>query len=53
MLFMAMTIIFLPDLVALVFGKETGFEFGKSWCPLLTLIFLGVLTQRLVAMRAR
>ena len=53
MLFMVITIIFLPDLVAAVFGKEPGFEFGKSWCPLLTLIFLGVLTQRLVAMRAR
>ena len=50
-LFMAITIIALPDLVAVVLGKETGFEFGKSWCPLLTLIFLGVLTQRLVATR--
>ncbi|MBS1228604.1 MAG: hypothetical protein H6R17_1881 [Proteobacteria bacterium] len=53
MLFMAITIIALPDLVAVFLGKEPGFEFGKSWCPLLTLIFLGVLTQRLIAMRER
>ena len=52
MLFMVVTIVLLPDVVALVLGKEPGFEFGKSWCPLLTLIFLGVLTQRLVALRS-
>lgn len=51
MLFMVATIVLLPDVVALVVGKEPGFEFGKSWCPLLTLIFLGVLTRRLVAQR--
>ena len=51
-LFMVVTIVLLPDVVALVMGKEPGFEFGKSWCPLLTLIFLGVLTQRLVALRS-
>ena len=51
MLFMGVTIILLPDVVALIVGKEPGFEFGKSWCPLLTLIFLGVLTRRLVALR--
>ena len=52
MLFMVVTIVLLPDVVALVVGKEPGFEFGKSWCPLLTLIFLGILTRRLVALRA-
>lgn len=51
MLFMVATIVLLPDVVALIVGKEPGFEFGKSWCPLLTLIFLGVLTRRLVALR--
>jgi hypothetical protein len=51
MLFMVVTIVLLPDVVALVVGKEPGFQFGKSWCPLLTLIFLGVLMRRLVALR--
>ena len=51
MLFMVVTIVLLPDVVALVVGKEPGFEFGKSWCPLLTLIFLGVLARRLLAHR--
>ena len=52
MLFMVVTIVLLPDVVALIVGKEPGFEFGKSWCPLLTLIFLGALMRRLVALRS-
>ena len=52
MLLMVVTIVLLPDLVAIIFGRDRGFEFGKSWCPLLTLIFLSAITRRLCAMRS-
>jgi hypothetical protein len=50
---MPLTMSLLPTLTRWVFGNFNGDQFAKFWCPLMTLIFLGILLRRMKRAPAR
>ncbi len=44
---MALSILLLPDLVAVVCGKDNGNLFANFWNPLVTIGFLGILFRQI------
>jgi hypothetical protein len=44
---LSVSMVLLPNFVRPLFGHHIGNEFGKFWCPLMTLVFLGILLRRM------
>jgi hypothetical protein len=50
---MSLTMLFLPDLVGIAYGRSSGNEFAKFLYPLMTLFFLGILLPQIQRMISR